>query len=266
METFGDEIHVQQGECWNYDKLLSASNREYIPFIISNQRRNPYFVITVASTKYEKNLRYVKSWWNSVENFNIPTFYQTVPLNIGEVSQFEIVIVNNTVTIKVYDEESELWTEYEETYNTRLLYQYTIPTDEIDTDLGHKPYHYRYFKYDTSGVPIELSDEDEYQCKITFNFLSEETSKWGSQNYMYQVTLVSGQLMADRFEEIYLAHDEPEDWPDTIEAQYNYIKIQWPDELQPDIDVDSPLGFIEVPEPILSPTRLYVYNNLRTLI
>ena len=86
METFGNEISVQQGEDWNLDILLSASQIEYIPYIISNERKNPFFVITVASTKYEKNLRYVCSWWNSVTDGTVPTplFYQTTPHNIGE--------------------------------------------------------------------------------------------------------------------------------------------------------------------------------------
>ena len=104
-----------------------------------------------------------------------------------------------------------------------------------------------------------------YECKITFNFLSEDTVEWTGQNYMYQITLVDGELMADRLEEIYKVYT-PEDWPDTIEAQYKYVKVQWPNELQPDIDADSPLGKIDIAEPILPPTALRVYNNLRTLI
>ena len=48
------KFFVQQGENWNLDKVLSASNREYIPYIVSSERPNPYFVVTVASTKYEK--------------------------------------------------------------------------------------------------------------------------------------------------------------------------------------------------------------------
>ena len=93
---------------------------------------------------------------------------------------------------------------------------------------------------------------------------------------MYQITLVSGDLMADVLASIALAHGNPADFPTEddypedsdglIEAQYRYIKIQWPDELQPDIDVTSPLGRIETPEVILAPTKLQVFNNLRQLI
>ena len=61
MLLYGHEREVQQGEDWNLDILLSQSSKEYIPFLISSERRNPYFAITVASTKYEKNYRYVKT-------------------------------------------------------------------------------------------------------------------------------------------------------------------------------------------------------------
>ena len=250
MENFGNEQEVQRGENWNYDKVLSASNREYIPYIISSERANPFFVLTVASTKYEKNLRYVKSWWNAVEDLNIPTFYQTTPLYYGELnSESDIPVRPDAVG---------------DSAEQRYLYQYTLASEEIDSNVGHKPYHYFYYKYDKLMGTSELVLG--YQCLITFNFLSEETAEWTGQNYLYQITLVSGQLMQDRLNEIYLEKGKPADWPDTIEEQYKYVKVEWPNELQPDIDVDSPLGYIEVPEPILPPSRLTVKNNLRILI
>ena len=92
MEMYGNEIKVQQGEDFNLDILLSASQTEYIPFIISSQRNNPFFVITVASTKYEKNLRYVKSWWNDISSDStIPRFFQTVPQDYGELDNISLL-------------------------------------------------------------------------------------------------------------------------------------------------------------------------------
>jgi hypothetical protein len=249
MENNGNEQIVRQGENWNLDKVLSASNREYIPYIISSERVNPFFVVTVASTKFEKNLRYVKSWWNSVDDLNIPTFYQTTPVDYGEISGSSRI--------------PQTATSLGDTKDRRYLYRYTLTTDTIDPALGHKPYYYFYYDFSTS-------DEGQlvlgYECKITFNFPSEVTSEWSSQNYLYQITLVSGQLMEDRLNAIYIAKGAPADWPDTIEAQYKYVKVQWPNELQADIDIDSPLGYIDIPEPILQPTALRVNNNLRTLI
>lgn len=261
MESFGNEIRVQQGEDWNLDKLLSSSSREYIPYIISSERANPFFVVTVASTKYEKNLRYVKSWWNSAEELHIPRFYQTTPLFYGDVEESDLPSDPSTnPSDPTYGDSKE----------TRYLYYYTkvvIDDDEdiepIDKSVGHKKYYYFYFEYDEDGECTRRVDG--YDCRIIFNFSSRETQKWGGQDYLYQITLVSGQLMADRLEEI-RAEYQPEDWPETIEEQYKYVKLSYPNELQPDIDVDSPLGYIEVPEVILQPTKLQVDNNLRTII
>ena len=87
METFGNDIEIQQGENFNMDIVLSASNQEYIPFIVSSERKNPYFIVTVASTKYEKNMRYVDSWWNDPLSIQkLETFIQTTPFSLGWLS------------------------------------------------------------------------------------------------------------------------------------------------------------------------------------
>lgn len=248
MESFGSNRSVQQGEDWNLDITLSGSSVEYIPYIISNQRKNPFIVLTVGSTRFEKNLRYVKSWWNDViGTLKIPTFYQTVPQYYGEV-----------------DSVGDLPSVMDETAETRLLYQYTLKDDDIDPDLGHKPYYYFYFEYNSEGGVIRRVDE--YECRVIFNFNSTDTAEWDGQNYLYQITLVSGELLADVLMEIAISKGMPSDWPDNIEEQYYYVKANWPDALQPDIDVDSPLGRIESPEPILRPTKLEVFNNIRKLI
>ena len=267
MESFGHERKVQQGEDWNLDILLSASDVEYIPFIVSSERKNPFFVITIASTKYEKNHRYVQSWWCSVDDdLKWPRFYSTVPVDCGDVSY----------------PDSDIMIPNKETWSTRCLYQYTYEDDEVDLSLGHKPYHYMYRIYwDTPDHGDRYnSEEDQYEPRLRFNFLSPQTAEWGSQNYMYQITLVSGQLMHERLREIYLAHDAPDTWPVLPEDLnnwstlsdvekglcYDYVKLHWPNDFQPDIDRDSPLGTIEHPEPVLPPTKLEVFNNLRTII
>lgn len=390
MESFGNERSVQQGEDWNLDLLLSASDREYIPFIVSSERKNPYFAITVASTKFEKNLRYVKTWWNSVDNqLKIPRFYQTTPQYYGEINDIDgskirdlgeirsftssvstggnvtvsdyvyktgsanISVVDSAGTTKTYNDsitnsyvykytsQDDVTDEYGNkpiyyrwfdyfnesasyegaasekygglerlktafipqipstdmdniTYNdkpdTRLLYYYTLASDEIDPTLGHKPYYYFYFDYQLEMIDgVEtyrlIGREFNYECNLIQNFLSKDTREWRSQNYLYQITLVSGYLMHTVLNEIYSdklnAGFNLDDYPknqdgtwestidtkqDLISARFKYIKTRWPNEFQSDIDEDSPLGYIEIPEPILRPTKLEVFNNLRTLI
>ena len=298
MESFRNEVKIQQGEDWNLDILLSASDRKYIPYIVNSIRTNPFFVITVASTKFEKNLRYVKSFWcdikgnktptevtsaSSTNTYNLPclpTFYNNSPIECGDLA------VGHTLPVTPGSGEFSTYTAIDNTLDAnnnriRNLYSYVDKNDNDKTK-------YFYFAYNDSNEC--LGRVDDYECKVTFNFNYEITGEWNAQNYMYQITLVSGVKMKYKLDEIYLYHlrvvrDITEDeWPTkdkfmqqegmteslaeqlALEAQYKYVKEVWPNELQPDIDIDSPLGKIENPEPILPPTRLEVYNNLRTLI
>lgn len=278
MESFGHERSVQQGENWNLDILLSASNQEYIPYIISSVRSNPFFVTTIASTKYEKNLRYVKSFWSQInytdktKNTYTPLFFSTVPVYCGELEYVdpdadELELKDlpetpddgiNAFADKVVGDSKE----------RRYLYQYTKASDEIDYTIGHKPYYYFYFEYDEDNTVTRV---DDYECRVIYNFPSEVTAEWAGQNYMYQITLVSGLTMEERLNEIYEdklldAEITEKEWPTNIEEQYKYVKLMWPNELQPDIDIDSPIGRILQPQTILPPTRLQVFNNLRTII
>ena len=137
-------------------------------------------------------------------------------------------------------------------------------------------------------------------------FRSEITSQWGSQNYQYQITLVDTISMADYINlahETYPNLNWPF-WPDrsdtewikperldteTSEEYNNRVELSWvefrnsqimvyvdelfkfiktniPDWFQADIDADAPVGYIDVPQVILAPTKLQVNNNLRTII
>lgn len=270
MESFLNERRVQQGEDWNLDILLSQSQTEYIPFIVG-KRENPHWVITVASTKFEKNNRYVESWWLALGSAT-PMFKQTTPQYIGELTKAPES--KNDIPNSASDEPFE------------YLYQYKIVNDPE----GIK-YHYVYFDNNNTL-------HYDYECRIRFNLTTFNsatgkrdigTSNWGSQNYLYQITLVSGQEMVDTIMEAKQGHpdlDWREDWPvqgaDESDIDYRNRMIEWlgttqkdvftfikqriPDYFQRDIDWNSPLGQIWVPQPILTPTKLQVDNNLRQII
>lgn len=250
MQSFGNERVIQQGEEWNLDIRLSQSSLEYIPFIVSSERHNPFLAITVASTKFDKNNRYVKTWWLDIAD--VPKFYQTVPQNIGERSPgVRISLPNGDLPME-------------------MLYQYTLTTETIDPVLGHKPYHYVYFDED-------LNAHYDYEFQVRTTFKSQDTSEWGSQNYLYQITLLDTVSMFDVIKAAY--EDYPDlDWPVELDEEdeewfsnnivtvFNFIKTQLPTLFQPDIDVDSPVGRIDIPQVILAPTKLQVNTNLRRII
>ena len=281
MLLFGNEREIQQGEEWNLDIRVSQSNVEYIPFIISSERQNPMWAITVASTKYEKNERYVATWW--LDLTDLPRFYQTVPQDLGEIAQ------GQPITRPAGDAPMQ------------ALYRYTKVGDKVDLELGHKPYYYVYFTEEDPNEP-----NHNYECVIRMQFQSEETANWGSQNYLYQITLVDTISMGDWInlakesnptlawpewvtrdnqdwtkplqeleedEQDYLDRVE-ESWRefrngwilDNINVLFPFIKERLPNWFQPDIDIDAPVGRIDIPQVILAPTKLQVNNNLRRII
>lgn len=279
MLVLGNERIIHQGESWNLDIVLSQSSVEYIPFIVSSQRVNPMWAITVASTKFEKNDRFVATWWLTMAE--LPKFYQTVISDLGELLAYQPVS-KPAADPYMY-----------------ALYRYTRINETLDPTLGHKPYHYVYFD--------ELGEaHDDYECHIIMQFTSEETRLWENQNYLYQITLVDTLPMGDIVEDAYETYpdlqwidwveitdpawDKPIQEPgesneayeirlnaswvkfrnewilDNIAVLFPFIKARIPDWFQADIDIDSPVGLVDNPQVILPPTKLQVNSNLRKVL
>lgn len=286
MQTYENERIIQQGEDWNLDIKLSQSVSEYIPYIVSSQREHPHFVLTVASTKFEKNHRYVESWWQEIPDTQ-PRFKQTVPFFVGDFTADPISFSDLITKATAYDD--EVGPELADDLAKERLYQYTV-------DGGEFKYCYK----DDEGALVK----DGFDMYVRFNILSHlpgnrgiksGTSQWNAQEYMYSITLVSGQLMSDTIAEaidnyatLNWRADLPKrkDYPDDDagyeqfrndvaeilenekikEDVFNFIKLHIPDFFQQDIDWNSNLGRIWSPIPILKPTKLKVDSNLRVLI
>lgn len=283
MQSYENERVIQQGEDWNIDVKLSQSVQDYIPYIVSSEREHPHFVLTVASTKFEKNHRYVESWWQEIPDSQ-PRFKQTVPFFVGDFTadptNFEDLINKATA----YDD--KIGPDVADDTAYERLYQYTVKGSEFK------------YCYTTDGTDIVLG----YELRMRFNILSHipgleglqgGTANWNSQEYMYQITLVSGQLMEDtlislitstKYSNLNWRSDLPKksDYATTEEYiaalknmlknelvrkdLFNFVKQHIPDFFQKDIDWNSNLGQIWSPIPILKPTRLRVDSNLRVLI
>lgn len=283
MQSYENERVIQQGEDWNIDVKLSQSVQDYIPYVVSKEREHPHFVLTVASTKFEKNHRYVESWWQEIPDSQ-PRFKQTVPFFVGDFTadptSFEDLINKATA----YDD--KIGPDVADDTAYERLYQYTVKGSEFK------------YCYTTDGTDIVLG----YELRMRFNILSHipgleglqgGTANWNSQEYMYQITLVSGQLMEDtlislitstKYSNLNWRSDLPKksDYATTEEYiaalkemlknelvrkdLFNFVKQHIPDFFQKDIDWNSNLGQIWSPIPILKPTRLRVDSNLRVLI
>ena len=281
MQSYENERVIQQGEDWNIDVKLSQSVQDYIPYIVSKEREHPHFVLTVASTKFEKNHRYVESWWQEIPDSQ-PRFKQTTPFFVGvlaaDPTSFSDLIAKADSLIKTDISNDEPYERlYQYKLNNESEFKYSYTTDSTDIVLG-------------------------YELRMRFNILSHipgleglqgGTANWNSQEYMYQITLVSGQLMEDtlislitstKYSNLNWRSDLPNksDYATTEEYiaalkemlknelvrkdLFNFVKQHIPDFFQKDIDWNSNLGQIWSPIPILKPTRLRVDSNLRVLI
>ena len=283
MQSYENERVIQQGEDWNIDVKLSQSVQNYIPYIISSGREHPHFVLTVASTKFEKNHRYVESWWQEIPDSQ-PRFKQTVPFFVGDFTADPTSFSDLVAKATIYDD--KIGPDVADDTAYERLYQYTVKGSEFK------------YCYTTDGTDIVLG----YELRMRFNILSHipgleglqgGTANWNSQEYMYQITLVSGQLMEDtlislitstKYSNLNWRSDLPKqsDYATTEEYiaalketlknelvrkdLFNFVKQHIPDFFQKDIDWNSNLGQIWSPIPILKPTRLRVDSNLRVLI
>ena len=147
-------------------------------------------------------------------------FEQTVPQDIGVLATIPNTI--SDVADKIRNGNGE--------YDAPLtcLYQYKLSNEK----------DYRYFYYTQENPNDSTNLIHDYECRIRFNLETGEhnpgTSEWGSQNYMYAITLVSGQKMTDTLldaKEAYPELDWREDWPvklaDETDNEYTARLEEW---------------------------------------
>lgn len=76
MQLKGNEMTVTRGETFTIDRTIV--NRDGSPFVISSEWNNPYILITVSSSSYNQENRYVLNAWLSLKD--VPAFHNTTIL------------------------------------------------------------------------------------------------------------------------------------------------------------------------------------------
>ena len=66
MKTFNNEVVIHRGETFSMDKLVE--NKDGSPYIVSNKLQNPYVLVSVSTTRYEQNKRYLLNQWLPLSN------------------------------------------------------------------------------------------------------------------------------------------------------------------------------------------------------
>ena len=154
MQILGTDIYVVRGESFSID--YSLVNRDGSPYIVTNRANNAYFLLTVASTKYSQQGRYVKNWW-----LEIPAELRFENTNALEINK-------SMVDEKINPYSSS---------PTYAVYYY------IDDD-GSKVY-----------VRWNGSEFVHYELRIVKTFSKQDTSEWTAQSYVYSINYVDGVLM-----------------------------------------------------------------------
>lgn len=188
MKTFNNELVIHRGETFSMDKVVQ--NKDGSPYIVSNKLQNPYVLVSVSTTRYDQNKRYLLNQWLPLSDK--VRFSITEPIDLlsfkteanGTVSKYtsfddvkrEWVSENENCIVSGYIGDQFVYYDYDDC----VLY--------LQDERGVRDYKY---------WNLEQERLLKYEFRITCPFTQEMTSKWIEQSYVYSITLMSGELPAN---------------------------------------------------------------------
>ena len=176
MRVYADRIQVERGEEWTYDVYFQ--NRDGSPYIVSNKLTNPYILVTIASSKYTQNGRYIANFWSKVTD-TYPTFYSTQPTEIvADVATISDLGSPDDYGVDLPDGSGE-------TYATYSVYKWT--------DKNGETHYLQWYK----NVDADKWEYKEYSFHFVIAFPTGITNEWIEQNYVFGVKLVGGTTNED---------------------------------------------------------------------
>lgn len=169
MRVYADRIQVERGEEWTYDVYFQ--NRDGSPYIVSSKLTNPYILVTIASSKYTQNGRYIANFWNSVTE-GYYTFYCTQPIELS----------GNTIPTPEQGLSPEIQADIQAkgcTFSNYCVYKWVDPNGVA-----------QYKRW--TGTAYE-----DYSFHFVITFPTDITNEWIEQNYVFGVKLVGGTANAE---------------------------------------------------------------------
>lgn len=252
MKTFNNEIIVHRNETFSMDKIVQ--NKDGSPYIISNRLSNPYFLLSVSTTRYAQKDRYIKNYWLDLSNYPKFTSTQAVDLHSittspssESIKYFSFEDVEYSGDVLIYGYVGDTYVEY---YPDDAVFY-------IENGDGSKTYKYFNQNLDSSNNPIGWSD---YECKIVKQFTNDDTKEWVEQSYVYSIQLVSGQSTLDFLHnacDYYNVSYDDEETELELYEKLNELGIQT------DVDITRPIAKFDTVATILVPTKMSVLSNLQ---
>lgn len=260
MKNFNNELEITRGETFSLDRTLE--NKDGTPFIISNKLTNPYFLITVSTTKYQQENRYVYNKWLDLSDF--PKFNETNVVNLKQFTTEE----NGTTLMYPNGFDSDNIQELK----TVQIGDKTISDICAYGYVGDKLLYYQvndalfYFLKDDGTINYKYWNTNEnkwteYKCRIVVPFLHHITVNWTEQDYVYNIALVGGQSTIEYLRSICeilgLLYTETDTKLDLYIKLKNYGYV-FPE----DFSIEKPLGIVDFSIPILKSTKLTVSTDI----
>ena len=249
MKTLNNILVVHRNETFTLDKIVQ--NRDGSPYIVSAALDNPYWLLTVSSTRYDQKNRYIQNWWLDLSNY--PRFVFTNPVDL---KSFKVSSASDAAS--AFSSFSDV-TSLNSFVGTYLNGQQITEIEAndfvyyLEYDNGNK--EYKYWSTNSNGW-------QKYECRITMLFAQETTRQWVEQTYVYSITLVSGLSTIDYLRQ--LCTDNDIDYTDnnTIIDLYLLLRdIGYA--FNNNFDVNAPLAMFNIVKPILVPTELKVMSDIK---
>lgn len=186
MRTYGNEIIIHRGEPFTIDKYLV--NKDGSPFIVSKEFENPHLRVSVSDTLYAQRDRYIVNYFLSLKN--LPRFHSTVPVDIQSFKSPE----DGHVLYKSFDNLSGLPSGLID----GVLVTYTSNDEAVFFNKQGGSIEYKYLDQvktvGDDGNETMVNVWRNYEFRLVKSFTSAMTEEWKSQNYWYDITLVSGPM------------------------------------------------------------------------
>lgn len=258
MKSFNNELIIHRGETFTMDKTIQ--NKDGSPYIISSELENPFFVITVTSTRYQQEGRYTHVKWLDLKDF--PRFKVTQPVDLkslkterrGNIAHYPNGFDDITELATYINPENGI------TYYNLVAYGW-IGDKFIGYEVGDVLF---YVENEDGSITYQYWDNGwkGYKCSIITAYGQETTMKWVEQSYMYSINLASGDSTLEYLQTLCNVNDINYLSTDNELQLYNKL-IEANVELPEDFNIQRPLIIpYKTFVPILAPTKLSVLSDL----
>ena len=261
MKTFNNELVVHRGETFSIDKIVQ--NKDGSPYIVSSELNNPYWLLSVSTTRYEQANRYVKNYWLDLANalkFKLTQAFDLKSLMNGSnpnVSGYGPIYANGFDDITERSSISGAQYVAGGYIGDKMVYlDYDDCVFFVENEDGERTYKYWSTTKGQGEAEIGWTD---YKCRIVKAFLQEDTKEWVEQSYTYSITLVAGMTMRKYLTQ--LCENYHIDTDNDNVVMYNRLLaagVKFDDKF----DLTLPLAVFDTYKPILVPTKMSVLSTI----